>query len=107
MPNSHITDQPIALFKIVLCRIKKVVYVSELRRADPNLYKPNNHLLPLSIYVRHLLLPTYKYNLMLTLTTNVEVVKTVNNADHQLNQISTFIQELSVNVSSTTYKGVE
>ena len=44
---------------------------------------------------------------MLTLTTNVEVVKTINHADRQLNQISTFIQQLNVNVSLTTYKGVK
>ena len=39
---------------------------------------------------------------MLTLTTNLEVVKNINHADvYQLNQISTIIQQLSVNVSST------
>ena len=34
----------------------RVVYVGEMWRADPTLYKPNNSLPPLSIYVRHLLL---------------------------------------------------
>ena len=40
---------------------------------------------------------------MLTLTTNVEVVKYINHADvYQLNKISMFIQQLRVDVSSTT-----
>ena len=55
MPHSHIADQPMALFY----RIKCVLYMyANWGEQTQILYKPKNNVPPLSIDVRHFLLPT-------------------------------------------------